>query len=354
MNWTDAIHPPLLTAELPGIGGTIKTEPEDFIVEEIPAYEPCGKGEYLYLWVEKRSMGAEYFLRQVARRLNIKDQDVGSAGMKDRHAVTRQRISVPAQVEERLPDLEGDGIRVLEVNRHTNKLKTGHLHGNRFTILIRSPESADCDSAVSAILDRIRKQGMPNFYGTQRFGRDGDTAQHGMLLLRDEPAPKGVNLRNPFFRKLALSAVQSALFNVYLSQRLQDDLLGKVLAGDVMCKWPAGGMFVAEDVDAEQKRFDAREIVTAGPIFGKKTFRAHAIAAEREAKELENAGLTTDAFARFGKLMSGTRRHNLVYLDDLTHTTETDGVRLKFSLPAGSYATVLLREIMKTDIGEQE
>src|SRR5215831_12669589 len=128
---------PLVTADLPGIGGRIKSAPEDFEVEEVPAYQPSGKGDFLYLWIEKRDMGAEYFLRQVARRLGISPGEVGSAGLKDRRAVTRQMISVPASVEERLRDLEGDGIRVLRVSRHGNKIRAGHLHGNRFQIMVR-------------------------------------------------------------------------------------------------------------------------------------------------------------------------------------------------------------------------
>src|SRR5579862_5569207 len=106
--------PPLLTADLPGIGGEIKQQAEDFEVEEIPAYEPCGQGDFLFLWIEKRDMGAEYFVRQVARRLDIPVGEVGTAGLKDRHAVTRQQVSVPASAEERLGQLEGEGIRVLK------------------------------------------------------------------------------------------------------------------------------------------------------------------------------------------------------------------------------------------------
>src|SRR5712692_10073042 len=129
--------PPLLTADLGGIGGRIKAQPEDFVVEEVPAYEPSGSGDFLYLWVEKRGMGAEYFTRQIAKRLDIPPGEVGTAGLKDRHAVTRQMVSVPVAVEPRLPQLEGDGIRLLRVGRHTNKLRPGHLRGNRFRILIR-------------------------------------------------------------------------------------------------------------------------------------------------------------------------------------------------------------------------
>src|SRR5437870_5416278 len=131
------IEPPMLTADLSGVGGRIRAQPEDFEVEEIPAYEPCGEGEHLFLWIEKRSMGAEFFTRQIAQRLGIAPGEVGTAGLKDRHAVTRQYVSVPAAAEERLGQLDGEGLRVLRVSRHTNKLRPGHLRGNRFRILVR-------------------------------------------------------------------------------------------------------------------------------------------------------------------------------------------------------------------------
>jgi tRNA pseudouridine13 synthase len=331
---------PLLTADLPGVGGRIKQEPEDFEVEEIPAYEPCGTGDFLYLWVEKRDMGAEYFSRQVARRLGLAPGDVGMAGLKDRHAVTRQWVSVPAAAEGRLAQLEGDGIRLLSTSRHGNKLKPGHLRGNRFRILIRDPES-DAAGRLPPLLDRVRQNGVPNFFGPQRFGRDGETAQQGLALLRGD---RGRRLSS-FLRRLALSAAQSLLFNHYLAQRMQNGLFRSVLPGDVMAKWPSGGLFRADDVPTEQARFDRRETVHTGPIFGRKTFEAGAGAAAREAAVLETAGLTPTCFHGFGKLVQGTRRHNLVYADDLTAAAEPDCIRITVTLPAGSYATVLLREL---------
>lgn len=337
---------PFLTPDLPGVGGRIKVEPADFEVEELPAYEPAGTGDHLFLWVEKTDLGAEYFVRQVARRLGLPNGDVGTAGLKDRRAITRQWVSVPVSAETALPQLDGNGIRVLNVSRHTNKLKPGHLRGNRFRILARDAH----DSDVEPILDRIRTDGLPNFYGPQRLGRDGETAALGMAFLKGEAR----KVRSPFLRKLALSAAQSLLFNDYLARRMSDGLLRTVLAGDVMAKWPAGGMFTAEDVAAEQARFDRREIVSAGPMFGRKTFPAKGPAAEREAAVLEGTGLSKASFDGFGKLVMGTRRHNLVYVDDLSATREPAGLRLTFTLPAGSYATVLLREVMKADVRDEE
>jgi tRNA pseudouridine13 synthase len=337
--------PPFLTDDLPGIGGVIKRQPEDFEVEEIPAYPPSGSGDFLYLWIEKRSMGAEYFTRLIARLLELSPGEVGVAGLKDRHAITRQMVSVPARAEPRVAALDIEGLRVLQVSRHGNKLRPGHLRGNRFRILIRdvAPEAAE---RVEPILNRMRQQGLPNFYGPQRFGNQGETARIGMAMLRGASVRPP---RSPFLRKLALSAAQAALFNHYLRRRAEDGLMRTVIPGDVMAKWPAGGMFVASDIFREQARFDAREIIPSGPIFGRKTFAAADDAAAREKTALEDAGIATAAFTSFGKLLQGTRRHNLVYMDHLEAAVELPGVRLAFSLPAGSYATVLLRELMKSD-----
>lgn len=336
------LEPPLLTSDLPGIGGKIKVQPEDFEVEELPAYEPSGSGPHLYVWIEKRDLGADLLRRRIAERLGIRPDEVGTAGLKDRRAVARQWISVPEVAEPRLKELDGDGLRVERVSRHTNKLKPGHLHGNRFRIFVRDVEP-DAAARLTPLLERLRTLGVPNYYGPQRFGRDGETLNLGMARLRGERTRR----LSTFLFKLALSATQSALFNQYLGQRLLDGLFRTVLLGDVMAKWPFGGMFVVADQSAEQARFDARETVHAGPMFGRKTFAATGVAAEREAAVLREAGVTPDAFAAFGKLMMGTRRRNLLYLDDLTADVEQDGVRLAFTLPSGCYATVVLAELMK-------
>jgi len=346
MTFDPLAAPPFWTADLPGIGGHIKSSPDDFEVEEIPAYPPSGTGDFLYLWLEKRGMGAEYFVRQIARRLDLPVGEIGTAGLKDRHAVTRQMVSVPVAAEERLGRLDGDGIRLLNASRHGNKLKPGHLHGNRFRILLRGV-GAEAAERLPPLLARLRSDGLPNFYGPQRFGRDGETVRLGFSLLRQE---KAAVPRSPFLRKLALSAAQSALFNHYLARRLTDGLLRRVLLGDVLAKWPFGGMFVAEDLEREQERFDRREVVSAGPIFGRKTFAAAGKAATREEATLQDAGLTVAAFHGFGKLVQGTRRHNLIYLDDLAGAVEEEGVRLHFTLPAGSYATILVRELTKSEL----
>ena len=339
-----ALTPPLLTADLPGVGGRIKVRVEDFEVDEVPSYEPCGSGDHLYLWVEKRGVGPEHLARTIAQKLGTHAGAVGTAGLKDRHAITRQWVSVPKETEPQLKKIDSDGIRVLKVERHTNKLKPGHLRGNTFRILIRGADSSKLTEAET-ILTRLRTLGMPNFYGPQRFGRDGGTVDLGFQCLNDTQ-PKRLR---PFVYKFALSAVQSLLFNDYLAQRMLDGLLRTVLPGDVMMKWPFGGLFVASDVPVEQSRFDARETVTGGPMYGSRLFAAATDAAIREANVLSNNRLSLASFIGFGKLMGGTRRHNLIYLDDLISTWEPDGLRLTFTLPSGCYATVLLAEVMKTN-----
>jgi tRNA pseudouridine13 synthase len=350
-----SITPPLITSTLPGIGGRIKQVVEDFEVEEIPAYQPSGNGPFLYLWMEKRDMGAEFFVRQVARRLGISPGEVGTAGLKDRRAVTRQMVSVPEGCADRLGALEGDGMRLLQVDRHGNKLRPGHLHGNCFRILIRSVDP-EAEKKIKPLIEQLQKEGLPNYYGAQRFGHDGETLALGLALLRDDgrtvegSRDRRRSARNPFLRKLSLSAAQSALFNHYLARRLADGFFARVLQGDVMAKKPTGGLFVAQEVEREQARYDMRETVPTGPIFGRKMFPAAADAAVREAAVLESAGLTPASFAGFGKLLQGTRRQIAVYVPDLTAVMEAEGMRVSFTLPAGSYATVLLEEIIKDAI----
>jgi tRNA pseudouridine13 synthase len=335
---------PLLTADRPGVGGRIRVSPDDFEVDEVPAYEPCGTGDHLYLWVEKRDVGPEHLARVLADRAGVPVGTVGTAGLKDRHAVTRQWVSLPKEAEPRLGHLDGDGIRVLRHSRHGNKLKPGHLRGNRFRILVRDADRTRADD-LAAILDRVREHGLPNYYGPQRFGRDGSTVDLGLNIL----AGKQRRRVRPFQFKFALSAVQSVAFNRWLALRLADGLVRTVLPGDVLMKWPAGGIFVSDDPATDQPRFDAREVVQGGPMFGGRMYAARGVAAEREQAALAACGLPAAAFGGFGKLMSGTRRHALVYPDDLVHEWTADGLRLTFTLPAGSYATVLLAEVMKAD-----
>jgi tRNA pseudouridine13 synthase len=340
----------LTPAEL-STGGVLKSTPEDFVVEELPAYLPSGAGEHLYLWIEKRDVSADFLLDRIARGLNIPRGDIGTAGIKDRRALTRQWVSVPARCEPLLPALAIDGVTVLNALRHGNKLKTGHLKGNRFEIRLQGvPESAA--ESASRIADLLRAHGVPNLYGDQRFGIENETLNLGLALLGGQRAPKSIPYaKRKFLLRLALSAVQSALFNDVLAERLATGTLNQVHSGDVMQVVATGGLFVAEDAVTEQRRCDIRETVITGPMFGPRMKPPGDGVAALEARILGRWGLSAAAFERFPDLTAGTRRPLLVAVDDLQADVSGDVLDLRFSLPAGAYATSVVREFQKSDPG---
>jgi tRNA pseudouridine13 synthase len=346
---------PFVSEGLAPTGGALRAVPEDFRVEEVAAYLPAGAGEHLFLLVEKRLRTTDEVAQALARAARVPPPEVGYAGQKDRQAVTVQWFSLPARAAEAagLPGAFAlDGVRIHEAARHGNRLKTGHLHGNRFRIVLREP-LPDALPRAEAIAAVLRARGLPNAYGPQRFGRDGATARAGLALLADPRGGPGA--RDRYKRKLYVSAAQAWLYNRYLAERLRDGTLARVLPGDVAQRTDSGGLFVVdsddESVGAAQTRLERREIVTAGPIFGRKTYAAAGPAAEREAALLAAAGVDPTCFEAFGKLALGTRRANVVFLDDLAVAADPGGIALSFTLPAGSYATVVLREFLKAEVG---
>lgn len=346
---------PYLTADLPGIGGRLKETPDDFVVEEIPAYQPSGEGQHLYLWLEKRDLPHDLLLRRLSKILEVSPNDIGTAGIKDRRAITRQFVSVPVTCTERVAELQSDELRVLSAVPHVNKLRTGHLKGNRFTIIVRDPVAADgggpdAASRAAAITALLRESGFPNYYGEQRFGHDGETLTLGLDLLAGRKAPRDIPYaKRRFLLRLALSAVQSDLFNQSLAQRLRDGLLNTVIDGDVLEVIESGGKFVSEDPVVEQARLDRGEVAVTGPMFGIRMLSPKGSSAEREAKLLGSSGLTLNNFGQYAQLLSGARRSYVIRPGDLQCTPVEGGIQFEFSLPSGAYATMLLREFMKID-----
>lgn len=326
---------------------TIKSTPEDFVVEEIPAYEPGGEGEHLYLWIEKRNCSHEWLQKQLARALDVPKRDLGTAGIKDRWAVTRQWVSVPASCEPRVADCSSPDFQILKVARHRNKLKTGHLRGNRFQLLLRSSDPANVP--LEQLVERARliaAHGFPNYYGDQRFGRDADNAELGKALVRGEAGARDIPFeRRRFLLKMALSALQSELFNETLARRIRANQATTVIAGDVLQVVESGGCFLCEDPHADQPRLDAGEVVPTGPLFGPKMKSASGETAACEQAVLESAGLNMTHFERHSALTQGARRAMLVRPGELTVTPAPEGVLCSFVLPSGVYATTLLREL---------
>ncbi len=341
---------PYSTAELPGTGGRIKSACEDFEVEEVPAYEPCGEGEHAFVWVEKRGLTTRELVELLARVTGCDDREIGVAGLKDKHAVTRQYVSLPARYADKLDRVESDNVRVLHVKRHRNKLRAAHLRGNRFCVVVRDP-TADALERAQAVARVVCEQGFPNYFGPQRFGREGQTLRLGLDLLLGRKRPEQLpRARRRFLLRLATSAAQAFLFNLALARRLQQGLLRTVLPGDVLKVRATGGLFVARQVELEQARLQRREVMVAGPLFGPRMKRPEAAAAELEEGVLAECGLSWSDFERVRKTARGGRRPYLVWPEQFQVERVEVGLRFRFFLPAGCYATALLREFMKVPL----
>lgn len=264
--------------------------------------------------------------------------------------MTTQWISVPAESGPALAGVTITGVEFLEAHPHGQKLRTGHLHGNRFRIVIRDP-GMEPETARHRVRDKMmyieRGGGLENLYGEQRFGRDGANLEDGLLALR-EARRLGPQT------KFLVSAAQSGLFNLYLAMRKEQRWLRQLLPGDVVQKQDSGGVFVVEDAAAEQPRLERGELVVCGPIFGAKMRgpTPGSPSALLEEEVLRRAGLASGDFRAFGaKRLPGARRAVQVTVADfrVEEAPAVDGlaagVELRFSLPAGSYATQLLREL---------
>jgi tRNA pseudouridine13 synthase len=336
---------PFLTSDVPGCGGAFKESPEDFEVEEIAAYEPNGlpNGEHAFLWIEKRGRSTNDVAKLIARHVGIGEREVSWAGLKDRNAVTRQWLSLPWKAAQKLEGFSAPGVTVLKTSRHRNKLKSGHLRGNRFTLVVRGVTDV---GAAKASFERLCTLGVPNAFGAQRFGLKGDNAERGKQILLS-----GGRHRDRFERKLFLSAFQSKLFNEVLALRLSRGSFSKVLLGDVLKKQETGGEFVSTEPLVDQPRADAFEVSPTGPMFGPEMRAPEHDAAALEAEVLTASGVTAQTFVAGGDETRGTRRLIRVRIvEPGFEALEPGVVRLRFNLPAGSYATVVLAELLKDSV----
>jgi tRNA pseudouridine13 synthase len=394
-----------LTSNFPGTNGTVKESPEDFRVEEIPLYLPCGEGEHLYLTLEKRGMTTFALVDRLARALGVKKQDIGYAGLKDARATTRQTISLPGVRAEQALALNLDGVTVLSASYHRNKLRTGHLAGNRFEIRIRGVV-ADGLARAQDILHVLQMTGVPNYFGEQRYGVLGNSHLIGRAILRGEhaeavreiigdpehienprwrqaaelfaagqleqalealpdqmrperhllrdlvngAAPKKAVLKMPHkLLRLYLSAFQSDLFDRLVTMRLET--LDVLWPGDLAYKHDNGACFLVTDPAAEQPRADRLEISPSGPLFGFKMTLAQGQAGILEESLLEKEKLVRDSFRIGSGLdLEGARRPLRIPLSQTRVEQQDSDLLLSFSLPKGSYATTVLREVMKNQV----
>ncbi|MBY0401045.1 tRNA pseudouridine(13) synthase TruD [Myxococcota bacterium] len=321
---------------------TIRHRPEDFVVVEEPLYPASGSGHHLFLEIEKRGRTTEQVARELARRLAVEPMDVGYAGRKDRHALTRQWFSVPEVEVERALSLELEGARVLAATPHEHKLRTGHLRGNRFELAVRCDAPFDAARLAPRVAELIRR-GLPNRYGEQRFGRSGDNAEEGRKLFSGKL--RGRDLRAARF---LLSALQAEVFNAVLAARSDD--YDDVRVGDLARVEASGGLFWVEDLERERPRACAFEISATGPIFGTKVRAPRGEVARLEEEILERHGIkATDRLVLPRGLRAlGTRRPLRVAPRELEVLPLDDGhgFRLRCALPSGAYVTVLLEALV--------
>jgi len=403
---------PYLTAAVPAIHAAIKRRYEDFRVEEIPAYDPCGTGDHCFFTIEKQGIATMRAVSDIARHLGVAPKNIGLAGLKDARAVAVQTLSLEHIDPHRIEQLAIPRIRILGVTRHGNKLKIGHLRGNRFVIRLREvpPERLD---DIRSVCDLLIERGAANYFGKQRFGSRGDTwllgkgvlhndAQAVVDLMLGRPGPhdtgdvlkarrlyeaenyaaaarawpflfrdnarvcramaqsKGHHRRafhaiDPRLKKFYVNAYQSHMFNRVLAERI--DHLDQLQDGDLAYKHDSGSVFLVEDAAKEQPRAEAFEVSPTGPIFGYRMTAAQGEPGRLEQRILDAEKLRLEDFRSLKRMkIHGSRRPLRFRPESLALDTGDDEhgpfVELRFTLPPGCYATMILREICKDGLEE--
>jgi tRNA pseudouridine13 synthase len=342
---------PYVTSGLPGIGGALRASAEHFVVEELPLYEAQGDGQHLYVNITKVGLTTKEVQGQLERLFGLKRGEAGFAGMKDKQARTTQTFSLnvgnqpPAFADEAAAKIEANlPVTVNWVRFHRNKLRPGHLLGNRFRIAV-TELALPVEEAVSratAIVAVLHKQGLPNFFGPQRLGRDGNNVRQGMAIVAGEQR-RG----DRWLQRFLISAYQSYLCNRYLARRVAIGAFDRLLEGDVAKKYATGGMFDVLDLAVEQPRYAAQEISFTAPIYGPKMWAAKGESGAFETTILAESGGTIEGLARVR--VEGSRRLGRLLIPDLVVEQEAGMLVVSFSLPKGAFATTVMRELMKVD-----
>ena len=401
-----------------GVGGRIKVRPEDFLVDEVPLYEPEGEGEHLYLCIQKSNVSHGEMMSCLRRHFKVRERAIGFAGMKDKVGVTRQMVSIHQPAEPIDLNLPHDRMNVLWSAWHRNKLRLGHLAGNRFSIRIRDTDPLKAPLALRT-LRILEREGVPNYFGSQRFGYRRNNHMLGARYLVGDwrgllanllgtagaPFPEYQRERRELFdagryeeaaamwstsdraERIAstalaggaserdaclavghtalafwVSALQSAMFNRVLDRRLEADTLTTLLEGDLAFRHDNRAVFAvtAEELATGElpQRLAAMEISPSGPMWGKAMMQAGGAVAEIEREALDAIDIPAEAVLAGDRSPDGGRRPLRVPIRNASLDAGIDEhgpyIRLAFDLPRGAYATIVLREIMKNDEGESD
>lgn len=327
----------------PEASGVIRSCPEDFRVDEELGFEADGEGEHLLVHLRKRNRNTDQVARELARHAGVRARDVSYCGLKDRVAVTTQWFSIwlPGKPDPDWSSLEDDDVQILTQSRHRKKLPRGALRANRFTIVLRNVEG-DRDDLERRLIT-VLEQGVPNYFGEQRFGRGGSNLQSALSMFG------GRKVKDHHLRGLYLSAARSFLFNEVLAARIAAGNWNQVLPGEALMLTGSRSYFIANEIDDEIKRRHAEaDVQPSGPLWGRGE-----LPSQLEAQALEMSVLAEREAYRVGLEKTGLkqeRRALCLSVSDLQWAWLPEGehLQLQFSLPAGCYATSVLRELINS------
>ena len=318
----------------------LKAECADFVVKEQLGYDMSGDGEFVAVKVRKTDCNTLFVGEQLAKFAGISARNMSYAGLKDRKAVTEQWFSLqmPGQPTPDFSQFSLEGVEILDVTRHQRKIRIGSLQGNHFEILLRNAEETD---ELKERLDFLAKNGFPNYFTEQRFGRDGNNLTQALRWANGEIKVKDRNKRSFY-----LSAARSEIFNLILSKRVELDLAQQILVGDVLQLNGSHSWFVvdeSEDLAQLQQRLAQQDVLLTAPLIGEE---------EKSAVDFEH-----EIFAQHQALfdlmrqerMKAARRPILMQPQHFQWQFKPNGLRLQFALPAGSYATALIRELVNIE-----
>ncbi|MDH5659858.1 MAG: tRNA pseudouridine(13) synthase TruD [Gammaproteobacteria bacterium] len=335
------IHSLAFANSSPELSGVIRTYPEDFKVDEKFAFNPTGEGEHALLHIKKINTNTDWLTRQIAQVSGLRKVDISYAGLKDRNAVTTQWFSVwlPGKPDPDWSQLNSENVEVLTTCRHNRKLRRGSLSGNQFTLIVRDVEGDA--SSLEQRMKVIKQDGVPNYFGEQRFGIDGQNLKKAEIMFG------GKREKDRFKRSIYLSAARSAMFNDVLSQRVAMNKWADGIPGDVMLLDNSHSYFLATDIDETIiQRLKEHDIHPSGPLWGRGNLLTKGLVEELESilsskYELFDIGLKNarlDQDRRSLRLSVKNLEWNYDEKNKLIH--------LSFFLPAGGYATSVLREIV--------